>query len=176
MGYASSSPGFQEEEGKWCEASSGKVWSQVLVMQDHCSQRTGAGSWLAWAGMCWTLKGGPGQERKGGKAHALPEFHLCSGQRCGRAAIHSLLSPGWASKPLTHSLGLNKGQPNLGAPGLLSKALGLWERGMRDERFPHWWEWAQWIWTGAMKAFHLEIRNGSLQESLSHPPSTVDCD
>ena len=59
--------------------------------------------------MCWELKGGPGEERKGGKAHTLPEFHLCSGQRCGRAAIHSLLSPGWASKPLTHSLGLNKG-------------------------------------------------------------------
>ena len=88
--------------------------------------------------MCWELKGGPGEERKGGKAHTLLEFHLCSGQRCGRAAIHSLLSPRWASKPLTHSLGLNKGQPNLGAPGLLSKALGLCERGMRDERFPHW--------------------------------------
>ena len=42
-----------------------------------------------------------------------------------------------------------RGSPTLEPRGYFRKALGLWERGMRDERFPHWWEWAQWILTGA---------------------------
>ena len=46
MGYSSYSPWFQEKEGKCYEECSGKVWSQ-----DHCSQRGGAGSRIAWAGM-----------------------------------------------------------------------------------------------------------------------------
>ena len=46
MGYWSYSPWFQEKEGKCYEECSGKVWSQ-----DHCSQRGGAGSRIAWAGM-----------------------------------------------------------------------------------------------------------------------------
>jgi hypothetical protein len=32
---------------------------------------------------------------------------------------------------------VDKGQLNLGAPGLLLAAPGLWERGKREERFPH---------------------------------------
>jgi hypothetical protein len=32
---------------------------------------------------------------------------------------------------------VDKGQPNLGATGLLSIAQGLWERGKKEERFPH---------------------------------------
>jgi hypothetical protein len=59
--------------------------------------------------------------------------------RCGRVAIHFLLIPGWAFKPLTHSLGERGGQGAAlpGSPGAtLLKPLGLWERGMREERFP----------------------------------------
>ena len=84
--------------------------------------------------MCWELKGGPGEERKGGKAHTLLEFHLCSGQRCGRAAIHFPLSPGWAFKPLTHSSGGGQGAALPGSPrATLLKPPGLWERGKREE-------------------------------------------
>jgi hypothetical protein len=38
----------------------------------------------------------------------------------GELPYTPLSAPGRVSKPLTHSLGVNKGQPNLGALGLLS--------------------------------------------------------
>jgi hypothetical protein len=84
---------------------------------------------------------GPGERwgRKDPRLTRVPPM-LWTG-RHGKAARHFPLSPGWASKPLTHSMeggeAVDKRQSNLGALGPHPVALGLWERGKREERFPH---------------------------------------
>jgi hypothetical protein len=52
-----------------------------------------------------------------------------------RAANYLLLIPGWAFKPLTCSSGGGQGAALSGNPGA-TLLKGLWERGMREERFP----------------------------------------
>ena len=69
--------------------------------------------------------------------HPTRVFPILWSVRHGRAAIHFPLSPGWAFKPLTHSSGGGQGATLSGNPeATLLKPLGLWERGMRKERFP----------------------------------------
>jgi hypothetical protein len=59
---------------------------------------------------------------------------LWSGRR-GKAATGFPLSPGWSSSdPL---FGGRQGAAQPGSAGLLSKAPGLWERRMREQRFIH---------------------------------------
>ena len=83
--------------------------------------------------MCWELKGGPGEERKGGKAHTLPEFHLFSGQ----SGVGGLLSTFHSSLGGHSSIPLFRGWPGVTLPGnpgaTLLKPPGLWERGKREE-------------------------------------------
>ena len=65
-----------------------------------------------------TKKGtlGKREEEDSHPARVLP---MLWSVRCRRAAICLPLTPGWASKPLTHSSGGGKGQPYLGFPELL---------------------------------------------------------
>jgi hypothetical protein len=68
----------------------------------------------------WWLKRGLGVEG-GGRTHVPPD------------AFHSALGSYPSLWPTRQ--GVEKGRPNLGAPG-------LWKRGKREERFPHlqpWW-------------------------------------
>ena len=86
---------------------------------------------------CWELKrGGPGEKGEGEDPHPARVPLILWSVRRGRAAIYLPLIHGWASKPLTHSWGgVAKGPP--GIPGAtLLKPPGLWERGMREKRFP----------------------------------------
>ena len=60
--------------------------------------------------------------------------------RHGRAARHFPFRSGWASKSLTHSTGDGQGAAQPGVPGQHPVDPGLWERGKREDRFPHWQE------------------------------------
>ena len=73
--------------------------------------------------------------------------------RLGRVARHFPFSSGWASKPLTHSTGDGQGAAQPGGPGQHPVDPGLWERGKREDRFPHWQEWAQPWWSETVYAF-----------------------
>ena len=87
--------------------------------------------------MLETKKGGPGEDGEGEDPHLARVPTMLWSVRRGRAAIYLSLIPGWASKPLTHSLGGGNGAALPGSPGVtLLKPPGLWERGMREERFP----------------------------------------
>jgi hypothetical protein len=86
---------------------------------------------------CWEQKkggevGSPGEKwgREKGP-NFWPEF-LCSGQAdAGRAAGHFPLGPGWACKPLTHTMGDGEGAaPDRGPRG---DTLSPWVIGERDE-------------------------------------------
>jgi hypothetical protein len=62
-----------------------------------------------------------------------------------RAARRFPLSPGWTSKPLTHSMGGGHGvAPDLGAPGSHPVAPEIWERG-KSEEVPNTDQSVQWI-------------------------------
>ena len=78
-------------------------------------------------------EGGPGEGGGNSPRQARVPPMLWAG-RCWRAARCFPLNPRWASKPLTHlTEGGQAAAPNLGAPGPHPVALGLWERGMREE-------------------------------------------
>ena len=82
-----------------------------------------------------------------------------------RAARHFSLGPGWPSKPLIPlDRGWTRGSP--GYQGTWGNTLGPRNMGKKAEgpRLEH------------RKAFHWEIRNDLLGESLSHYPSTVSPD
>jgi hypothetical protein len=119
----------------------------------------------------WELKRDLGEERRG-RTHVPPM--LWTG-RHGRAARGFLLSPGvgiQASDPL--NIGVDKAQPYLGAPGPHLVAPGLWER---EKRSSHTGESEHsGPWLEHRKTFHWKTRNGSLGESLSHPPRAVGLD
>ena len=72
------------------------------------------------------------REGGGGKTHVPPEFYLCSGQEDvgGRPDVFPL-SPGWASKPLTHSFRGGQGAAQPGSPRVTSCSPGVMERGKR---------------------------------------------
>ena len=83
---------------------------------------------------CWELKRGPGEEGEGENPHPTRILLILWSARHGRAAIHFLLIPGWASKLLTHSLVGGQGAALDRIPrATLLKPPGLWERGMRKE-------------------------------------------
>ena len=85
----------------------------------------------------WGTKKGTLGKRGKGKTHTPPELCILWSVRHGRAAIYLPLIPGWAFKPLTHSSGGGQGAALPGDPrATLLKPPGLWERGMREERFP----------------------------------------
>ena len=125
--------------------------------------------------MLWELKKGPrGRGEK--KTHAPPEFYLCSGQAEVGALPESFHSAPGGHLSLWPTLqeGGGQGAAQPGSPGAFSKALWLWERGMTgfhtgvSEHSRSWLE--------HRKAFHGEIRNGSLGESLFHRSSTGGLD
>ena len=72
-------------------------------------------------------------EQTGGRGRGGREDSPCPA-RCGRAARHFPLGPGWASKPpLDVGVVVDKGQPLItGALGRHPVVLGLWERGLRE--------------------------------------------
>jgi hypothetical protein len=83
-------------------------------------------------GSCWELKREP--NRRGGRKVPRPTriLPILWSVGHGGAAIHFPLSPGWAFKPLTHSLGSGQGAALPGSPGAtLLKPPGL--MGERDE-------------------------------------------
>ena len=55
----------------------------------------------------------------------------------GRASRCFPLGPGWASKPLTHSTGVDKGQPLTGDPGPTPCSPGVMGERAEGEKFPH---------------------------------------
>jgi hypothetical protein len=126
--------------------------------------------------LCVRTKKGP-WGRGGGKTHVPPEFHLCSGKADVGGLLESFHSALSGHPNLWPTLcGGTRGSPTWGPWGYFSKAPGLWERGMRDERFSHRRKWAQRILNGAQEGLPWEIRNFSLGENPSHPPSVVGLD
>ena len=85
--------------------------------------------------MCWELKGGPGEERKGGKGpHPARVPPILWSVRHGRAAIYPIHSSlgGHSSIPLFR--GWSRGSPAWEPPpATLLKPPGLWDRGKREE-------------------------------------------
>ena len=82
-------------------------------------------------------KKGPGEEGGGRISQVRPEFHLCSGQADTRGQPRMGFQ---ASDPLGRGGGGKGAGPETkrgSGVGLHPVALGLWERGLREERFPH---------------------------------------
>jgi hypothetical protein len=77
-----------------------------------------------------------GAQGEGGRKNPHPArvLPILWSVRYGRAAIYLPLIPGWASKPLTHSSGVERGSPTWDSWSYFAKATGgLWERGMREK-------------------------------------------
>ena len=77
---------------------------QVLEQKEENLPRRSKWQEIIKLRACWELKEGPrgrGWRKSPHPARVLP---ILWSVRCGRAAIHFPLSPGWAFKTLTHSL------------------------------------------------------------------------
>jgi hypothetical protein len=82
----------------------GTEWPVILIPSQGC------GCFVVYP--CHVLLGTkkrPGEEGKGKDPHPARVLPILWFVRCGRAAIHFPLSPGWAFKPLTHSSGSGQG-------------------------------------------------------------------
>ena len=81
-------------------------------------------------------KGGPGEEGGRKNPHPARVLPILWSVRHGRAAVYLSLIPGWASKSLTHSSGVGKGQPYLGFLELFCSSHRGYGREEWGKRFP----------------------------------------
>jgi hypothetical protein len=135
------------------------LWISILLMKNIAwavmAHAFNPSTWEAEAGgSLWELKRGQGKSREGrypmsgqSSTYALDRWTLGGLPD----TFHS--APGGHPSLWPTQWGVDKGQPPKpkGAPGIHPGAPGLWERGHREERFPHRREWAQQTLTGAQE-------------------------
>jgi hypothetical protein len=103
------------------------AWVHIRNSSKHADPGEASFQWMLFPpNVLGTKKGGPGKKRGENSPHLARVPPMLWAGRCRRASRHFPLSHGWASKPLTHSVGDEQGAaPDLGPSGPHPVALEL---------------------------------------------------